>query len=204
MSSHVSKTSSAVFESAPSTETFVNGINVAGLVQTVEAVKDNPAIAKFRFDLQNEWIEGAHNRSVVNKFYGALQNIERPQSFILHADEPPVLLGTDKGPNPGEYLLHALAACITSALIFHASAKGIVIHEVESTVEGDADLRGFLGLDENVRKGFQNIRVNFEVNADVSDEEFDELANLGPSFSPVFDTLSKGVPIAVRAQRKKK
>ncbi len=201
MSSQATKASPEVLDPIPPAENLVNGINVTGLVQTVDAVKENSIVAKFRFGVRNEWIDGAHNRSIVNKFHGAMQDIERPQSFILHADEPPILLGHDKGPNPGEYLLHALAACVTSALIYQAAAKGIAIQEVESTVEGDADLQGFLGLDESVRKGFQNIRMNFEINADVSDKELEELAKLGPAFSPVFDSISNGVPIAFRAQR---
>jgi uncharacterized OsmC-like protein len=182
----------------------VNGINVPALHQTVEAVKGNPAIAKFRFKVKNEWIDGAYNRSTINEFHGAMQDVERKQSFVLHADEPAILLGGDKGPNAGEYLLQALAACVTSSLIFHAAARGIVLEEVESTVEGDADLRGFLGTDQSVRKGFQSIRMSFDIGANVSDEELQEIAQLGPSFSPVFDTLSKGVAIGFQARRMKK
>ena len=133
-----------------------------------------------------------------------MQDFERPQSFFLHADEHAVLLGNDLGPNAGEYLLSALAACVTSTLIYHAAARGIEIEEVESTVEGDVDLRGFLGTDPSVRNGFQNIRMSFAISADLSDQEFEELAKLGPMFSPVLDTLTKGVPITVQTQRKKR
>jgi uncharacterized OsmC-like protein len=179
----------------------VNGVNVDGLQQTIEAVSANPAVAKFRLQVGNQWVDGAHSRSTVNEFYGAGQNFQRPKSFTLDADEPPILLGNDVGPNAGEYLLAALAACVTSALVYHAAARGVTIEEIESTVEGNIDLRGFLGIDKNVRNGFQNIRMRFKIRADVNDQQLEELAQLGPAFSPVLDSLTKGVPITVQAQR---
>lgn len=204
MSSQRSNTNTEVLEPSSSVENTVNGVNVTAMLQTVDAVTVNPVIARFRFGVKNEWIDGAHNRSVVNGFHGATQDIERTESFLLHADEHPILLGHDLGPNAGEYLLHALAACVTSTLVLHAAARGIAIEEIESCVEGDVDLRGFLGTDSSVRRGFQNIRMNFDISADLSDEELKDLAELGPRYSPVFDSLANGVPIAVQAQRKKK
>ena len=111
--------------------------------------------------------------------------------------------GVTKAPNPAEYLLSALAACVTSALVYHAAARGIKIEEVESQVEGDVDVRGFLGLDENVRRGFQNIRMTLAIHADVTDEQLEELAGLGTGFSPVFDSVTNGVPVTVRTERMK-
>src|SRR5262249_53136491 len=146
----------------------------------------------------------AHNRSAISGFHGAMQDVERSQSFYLDADEHPILLGRDQGPNAGEYLLQALAACVTSTMIYHAAARGIEIQEVESTVEGDIDLRGFLGTDPSVRNGFQNIRMNFAISADLSDQEWQELAKLGPTFSPVRDSITKGVPVTIQTQRKRK
>lgn len=204
MSSQQRNSNTEVLEPAFAADNTVNGVNVTALLQTVDAVKVNPVIAKFRFGVKNGWIDGAHNRSAINGFHGATQDIERSKTFLLDADEHPILLGRDLGPNAGEYLLHALAACVTSTLIFHAAARGIAIEAVESSVEGDADLRGFLGTDSSVRNGFQNIRMNFDIDADVSDEELQDIAELGPRFSPVFDSLTKGVPITVRTQRMKK
>src|SRR5215467_4631782 len=170
MSSRQEK-ATVVLEPSSQAANIVNGGNVTALSQTVEAVKANPVIAKFRFNVKNEWLDGAHNRSTINGFHGAMQDIERSKSFELDADEHPVLLGRDQGPNAGEYLLQALAACVTSTLIYHAAARGIVIEEVESKVEGDIDLRGFLGTDKSVRNGFQNIRMSFDICADLSDQE---------------------------------
>jgi len=182
---------------------IINGVNITELVQTIDAVNGNPEIARFRFRLNNEWLEGAHNRSTVNGFYGAGQERQRAKSFLIHADEPLVLLGRDQAPNPAEYLLAALAACITTSLVYHAAARGIKIEEVESKFEGDIDLHGFLGLDKNVRNGFQNIRMTLAIRADVSNEQLEELASLGPGSSPIFDSVTNGVPITVCTERMK-
>lgn len=181
----------------------INGVNVAELEQTIDAVKANPEVAKFRFRLNNEWMGGGHNRSTVNGFGHAAQELQRAKSFLVHADEPLVLLGRDRAPNPAEYLLAALAACVTTSLVYHAAARGIKIQEVESKFEGDLDLQGFLGLDENVRNGYQTIRMTLAIRADVTDEQLDELAGLGPKFSPIFDSITNGVPVMVRAERLK-
>jgi len=179
----------------------VNGVQVQQLFETIEAVKATPGIAKFKFRIRNEWIDAGHNRSIVNEFHGAQQDLSRPAPFILEADEPPLLLGKDQGANPVEYLLHALAACVTTSMVYHAAAKGIRIQEVESRVEGDIDLRGFLGLDKSIRNGYQQIRMNFRIKTDASDEQFKALSELGPTFSPVFDSITKGVPVVVKAER---
>jgi uncharacterized OsmC-like protein len=181
----------------------INGVNVTDLMQTIDAVKADPTVAKFRFSLNNEWLEGGHNRSTLNEFYGAGQVHQRAKSFLIHADEPVVLLGRDQAPNPAEYLLKALAACVTSSIVYHAAARGIQIEGIESQVEGDVDLRGFLGIDENVRNGFQNIRMTLTIQADVSDEQLQELGKLGTGFSPIFDSITNGVPVTVRAERMK-
>ena len=138
---------------------MVNGVNVDNLFTTIDAIKAAPTIAKFNFRIENRWEGAGQNRSTVNAFYGAGQEISRQKSFILHADEPPVLLGDDSAANPVEYLLHSLAACLTTSMVYHAAARGIEIEEVESSFEGDIDLHGFLDLDPKVRKGYQGIRA---------------------------------------------
>jgi len=180
---------------------IVNGVAVDDLFATITAVKTTPSIAKFNFRIQNRWEDGGRNRSTVNEFHGAGQELARSKSFTLQADEPPVLLGKDSAANPVEYLLHSLAACLTTSMVYHAAARGIHIDEVESSFEGDIDLHGFLELDKNVRNGYQGIRVKFKIKADVPDEKLQELMQLGTSHSPVFDSLANGVPISVTAQR---
>lgn len=178
--------------------TTVNGVDVKRLFETIDAIKETPGLAKFRFRARNQWIDGGHNRSTIKDFYGVGQEDQsREKAWVFDADEPEILLGKDRGANPVEFLLHALAGCVTSALIYHAAAKGIEIEEVESTLEGDIDLHGFLGMDPNTPRGYQEIRVHFKIKADVPDEELDELVKLGPRFSPVFDTVTRAVPVKV-------
>ena len=175
-----------------------NGVNVDELFNTIDAVKKAPVIAKFRFRANNEWFDGGHNRTTIKDFYGIQKEHRHEATFKLDADEPPLLLGTGKGPNPVEYLLTALAACVTTSLVYHAAAKGIVLKSVESRLEGDIDVRGFLGISKDVRKGYQEIRMYFKIDADVPDEELQELVQLGPNYSPVFDSITNGVPVKVQ------
>jgi uncharacterized OsmC-like protein len=181
--------------------TIINGVAVDQLFQTIDAIKATPAIAKFKFRIRNQWTEGACNVSGVDTYHGAGQNLSRPKPFVLEADEPSVLLGKDTAANPVEHLLHALAACLTTSMVYHAAAQGIQIQEVESSLEGDIDLHGFLELDGNVRNGYQGIQVKFKVKADVSDDQLEKIGQLGPRHSPVFDSLTKGVPVSVTAER---
>jgi len=174
-----------------------NGVNVEELFNTIDAVKRTPVIARFKFRAENEWLDGGHNLTTVKDFYGIQKDHKHDATFKLDADEPPLLLGTGNGPNPVEYLLTALAACVTTSLVYHAAAKGIVLKSVESRLEGDLDLRGFLGIDKDIRNGYQEIRMNFKIDADVPDEELEELVKLGPTYSPVFDSITKGVPVKV-------
>jgi len=179
----------------------VNGVRVDDLFRTVDAIKATPSIAKFNFRIHNQWVDAAKNRSAVDMFYGARQEQLRSKPFVLEADEPLALLGTDTAANPVEHLLHALAACMTTSMVYHAAAHGIQIQKVESSLEGDIDLQGFLDLDKNVRNGFRGIRANFKIKADTPDEQLQEVCQLGPAHSPVFDSLTNGVPVSVSAKR---
>ena len=177
----------------------VNGVNVENLTQSIEAFKQQPALARFQFRATNKWITGGHNQSRIKEFYGAGQeDTLRTQAFVLDADEPEVFHSGDRGANPTEYVLHALAACLTTSIVYHAAARGIRIEELESKVEGDVDVRGFTGLDPKVRKGYQNIRATFRCKSDASPEQLEELAK----FSPVWDTIANPVPVTVRVEKK--
>lgn len=178
-------------------KTKVNGIQVDRLFETIDAIKETPGLADFKFRLRNRWVGAAVNRSTIKNFYGAKQEHQHEPAFVLDSDEPKILLGGETTVNPVEYLLHALIACVTSALIYHAAAKGIELQEVESRVEGNIDLRGFLGLDDNVRRGYQNIQIKFRIKADVPDDQLEEIVRLGPTYSPVFDSVTRGVKVDV-------
>jgi len=176
----------------------VNGVNVDELFGTINAVKTAPVIAKFRFRAENEWMGGGHNRTTIKNFYGTQQDHKRKEPFVLDADEPPILLGGDKGPNPVEYALTALAACVTTSIVYHAAAKGITIRSMESRLEGDIDLQGFLGIRKDVPRGYKEIRMFVKIDADAPPEKLEEIVQLGPTYSPVYDTITRAVPVTVK------
>lgn len=178
---------------------MINGVDLRRLTDTIQAVAENPALGRFQFRATNEWIDCGHNRSTIKDFYGAGQeDASRKAPFVMDNDEPDVLLGSDNGANPVEYVLHALAGCLTTTLVYHAAARGIHIEGVSSTYEGDLDLRGFLGLDPNVPRGYQNVRVSFDIKGNMTREQKQELIELGQQFSPVFDTITRAVQVEVK------
>lgn len=175
----------------------INGVDVAALKETLTAIEAQPELARFQFQAENEWQDGPANRTTIRQFYGTCQTHEHATPFVFQADEPPVLLGGDANANPVEYLLTALASCVTTAMVVHAAARGIQINRLSSKIEGDINLLGFLGLDENVRNGYEAIRMIFDIDADVPREELEEVVRLGPSYSPVYDVVSRSLPVTV-------
>jgi len=178
-------------------EKIVNGVNVGELFSTIEAIKANPEIAQFKFRARNQWIDGTHNRATVKDFYGALREDESRDPMVFEIDEPPVLCGRNLGANPVEYLLVALSGCLTTSLVAHAAARGIAIKKVESRYEGDLDLRGFLGISEEVPVGYRNIRLYFKIDADVTEAQKQNLIEMAQKYSPVFNSIAKPVPVSV-------
>ena len=174
-----------------------NGIDMDALWNTINAVKDEPVLGKCKFRIHNKWLKGGHNKTTVSDFYGAGQEISHKDTLLLEADEPEILAGEDHAANPVEHLLHALAGCLTSSMAYHAATRGIEIKELESRVEGDLDMNGFLGLSTRVRKGYQNIRVTFRVKTDSGD--LDTLKELA-EFSPVLDVVSRGTPVDLKVE----
>jgi uncharacterized OsmC-like protein len=173
-----------------------NGVDTATLFATLDAVKADPEIAKFRFRATNTWVSGTHNRSSIHGFHGAKQEMTHRQPFTFDADHPPVLVGTDNGPTPVEYVLHALAACLTAGIANIAAARGVSLTEVSSTVEGDIDLLGILGLSGQVRNGYQQIRVSFTLRGD-DPEKLRLVVEQSRRRSAVFDIVTNGVPVSV-------
>jgi uncharacterized OsmC-like protein len=181
--------------------TIRNGVDTQQLFGTLDTIADQPELGAFTFRASNRWINGAHNRSRIQSFAGA-GSVEgsRREAFVVDAGEPPVLLGTDSGPNAAEYLLHALAACLTTTIVYSAAARKIRLTEVESVVEGDMDVRGCFGLSpEGVRNGFTGIRATFRVAGDASRERLAALVENAQARSAVFDMITHGVPVTVVA-----
>jgi len=177
----------------------VNGIHMETLQGTVNAIEQEPDLGQCKFRAHNKWLGGNHNCTTITGFYGAKQEIAHKQQFELHADEPPILAGNDDGANPVEHLLNALAACVTTSMVAHAAVRGIHIEELESELEGDIDLRGFLGLSNDVPKGFTEIRVKFKVKADMDNME--RLKRL-TAYSPVFNTITQGANVDIQVEPK--
>jgi uncharacterized OsmC-like protein len=175
-----------------------NGVDVAALFATLDAVKGQPEIAQFQFRARNEWISGTHNRSTIQGFYGAGQeDVSRAEPFTFDADHPAVLVGGGNGVTAVESLLHAIAACLTSGVGNIAAARGITLHRVSSTVEGDIDLLGILGLSDEVRNGYRQLRVHFEIEGDASAEKLAALVEQSRRRSAVYDVLVNGTDVVV-------
>jgi uncharacterized OsmC-like protein len=172
----------------------LNGVDLDTLMGTVNAVQADPALGISKFRASNTWLSANHNRTTVTGFYAAKQEIAHAQTFTMDADEPAILAGGDQGANPVEHLLHALASCLTTSIVAHAAVRGIEIEELESELEGDIDLNGFLGLDAEMPKGFTEIRARFRVKADPKD--MDNIKRL-TMFSPVFNTITESARVDV-------
>jgi uncharacterized OsmC-like protein len=169
-----------------------NGVNVGQVTDVIGAIEADPDYARFQWRATNQWIDGALSRSWIKDFYaGNAEDTTRKEAFALDADEPTIAAGQDSAPNSMEYVLHALATCLTGTLVYHAAVRGIEIEAVESSYTGDMDVRGLFGLSDDVRKGFNKITVNMRVKSEVGAEELTELA----LYSPVYDIISRSLPV---------
>jgi len=187
-------TQSAVAE----TPAIINGLDVNAALATIAAIKADKSLAKFQFRARNTWINGGENRSVIRDFYGAgREDTSRSTSFEFTNGEPPVLLGNNEGANPVEFLLHALAGCVTTTFVLHAMARGIVIRELSTELAGDLDLQGLLGLDDTVPPGYERIRIRMHVKADCSDKDLEDLLAYAQQHSPVCNTICRLVPVVI-------
>ena len=173
-----------------------NGVDTATLFATIDAVKGNNEIADFRFRATNTWVNGTNSCSTLHGFYGAMQEMTHKQPYRYEADHPAVLVGTDNAPTPVEFLLHALAGCLTAGIANIAAARGVHLESVESTVEGDIDLLGILGLSKEVRNGYQQVRVSFKLRGD-DPEKLRAVVEQSRKRSAVYDVLTNGVPISI-------
>ena len=181
------------------TDTTLNGMDLKQLTETVDAIRSDPEIARFEFRNRNEWIDGGENRSSIQEFYGARQwDSSRREPFVFTNGEPPVLLGKNEGANPVEFLLHALAGCVTTTTVLHAAARGIRIDSISTRMRGKIDLHGLLGLDASVPAGYESIEIDMEIDADCTDAELDDLLGFAEAHSPVCNTVCRPVPVTLR------
>jgi uncharacterized OsmC-like protein len=180
------------------TASIRNGVNTEQMYGTLDLLKEQPALGQFQFRVSNRWIEGAHNRSTIQGFYGAGgEDSSRTEAFELDAGEPAILLGENTGPNPVEFLLHSLAACLTTSIVYVAAARNVRLTSVESVFTGDLDARGAFGLDPEPRNGFERIEVAFRVTGDAPEEKLREVVERARQRSAVYDIVTNGVPVAM-------
>lgn len=177
----------------------INGVDVPTLFATIDAVRETPAAARFQFRAVNRWVRGTHSRTTIDGFFGAGEERQHEQPHVLEGDHPVVLVGADEAATPVEALLHALAACLTAGIGNIASARGIALTSVESRLEGDLDLRGLLGITDEVRNGFERIRVHFTLAGDATDDELRAVVQQASARSAVLDMLTNGVPVDIDA-----
>ena len=179
-------------------EKIRNGVDTQQLFGTLDLIVQQPELATFQFRATNRWLGGTHNRSSIGGFYAAGgEDTSRETPFAVDAGEPPILLGANEAPNPAEYLLHALAACLTTSIVCVAAARGVPLSMVESRLEGDMDVRGALGLDDDYRNGFEQIRVSFHLEGDATPEKLREVVERAQRRSAVFDMVTNGVPVSI-------
>jgi len=174
-----------------------NGVDTPALIGTIDAVAAHPELAKFQFRATNRWQKGVHSRTSIQSFHGAGGEQLHEKEFVYDGDHPATLVGRDQGATPVEFLLHALASCLTAGIGNIAAARGVTLHEVESTVEGDIDLQGVLGLSDEVRNGYQSIRVNFKIKGDAPAEKLEQIVEQSRKRSAVFDALTNGTSITI-------
>lgn len=178
----------------------MNGVDTPALFATIGVVADQPALAKFQFRANGRWLTGTHMQTTMSGFSGAGGEHVHKQPFVADADHPAVLVGADNGPTPVEWLLHAIAACLTAGIANIAAARGVKLTSVESQVEGDIDLRGILGLSDEVRNGFSGIRVAFRIAGDAPAETLKKIVEQSKARSAVFDVLTNGTPVSIAVE----
>ena len=177
-----------------------NGIDTAQVYGTLDVLRAQPEAARFEFRVRNRWLDGTHSRSTIHGFWGAgAEDVSRAEPFVVDAGEPPVLFGHNEAPNPAEYVLHALAGCLTLTIVNVAAARKVELHEVSSSLTGVLDARGATGIDDSYRNGFDGIDVTFTIKGDASPEKLREIVDRALARSVVYDMITNGVPVNVRA-----
>jgi uncharacterized OsmC-like protein len=177
--------------------TVTNGVNVQALLDAREVLKGAPEAAQFTWRAQSRWQNGVHSQTRVQGFFGLGEEQSHKVEGVFEADHPEVFAATDKGITPIEYLLVGLASCLTAGVASVAENRGIQLRSVEATVEGDHDIRGILGVDSDVRNGFNDVKVTFAIDADASKEDIEALVAQSQKRSAVFDALTNPTNVTV-------
>jgi uncharacterized OsmC-like protein len=177
--------------------TVNNGVNVEALLGAREAFDVTPEAAQFKWRAQSTWIDGTHSQTTISDFFGLGEEQSRGKQFTIDADHPEAFAAKDMGATPVELVLSGLASCLTAGVASVAQNRGIQLNSVTATLEGDMDLQGILGIDSDVRNGFQSIRVKFDIDADASEEDIKALVAQSQKRSAVFDIITNPTNVIV-------
>ncbi|MFZ1105463.1 MAG: OsmC family protein [Hyphomicrobiaceae bacterium] len=176
----------------------LNGVNTPALLATIEAVGNQPQLAKFEFRAKSRWVNGTHSQTTMSAFHGAGGEHEHIKAYKADGDHPAVLCGADNGPTPVEWVLHAIASCLIAGIGNVAAARGIRLTKVEATLTGDIDLQGILGLSEQVRNGYERLKVSFEIEGDAPREKLEQVVMQSKARSAVYDIITNGIPVDIK------
>jgi uncharacterized OsmC-like protein len=174
-----------------------NGVNVDALLGAREALTEAPEAAQFKWRATSEWVRGTHTRAEVEKFFGLGEEQQHKQAFRYDTDHPEIFAAEDNGSTPVEFVLVGLTGCLTAGIASVAQNRDIQLRSVKATLEAPMDIAGILGIDGNVRNGFDGIRVSFEIDADASREDIEALVAQSQKRSAVFDIVSNPTDINV-------
>jgi len=178
-----------------------NGVNVEALLGAREALTEAPEAARFKWRATSEWVNGTHSRSTVDGFYGLGAEQKHRQAFQFDSDHPEVFASEDKGATPVEFVLVGLAGCLGAGIAAVAQNRNIQLRSVKATLEAGMDLQGILGIDDNVRNGFDGIKVHYEIDADATDEEIAALVAQSQKRSAVFDIVTNPTDVTVTTRK---
>jgi uncharacterized OsmC-like protein len=175
----------------------LNGVNTPTLLATIDAVRNQPELARFQFRAASRWVSGTRSQSSMTSFYGAGGEHQHVQPYTADGDHPAVLCGADAGPTPVEWVLHAIASCLIAGIGNVAAVRGIRLSRVEAKLSGDIDLRGILGLSDKVRNGYERLQIVFEIEGDAPREQLEQVVMQAKARSAVYDVITNGIPVAV-------
>jgi uncharacterized OsmC-like protein len=174
-----------------------NGVNVAALLAAREALTAAPEAAKFNWRATCKWVKGTHTQTGVKGFFGLGEQQSHKTEFTFDLDHPEVFASEDKGATPVELVLTGLAGCLTAGVAAVAQMRNIQLRSVKATVEGGMDIQGILGIDSDVRNGFDGIKVKFDIDADATKEEIEALVAQSQKRSAVFDVVTNPTNVTV-------
>jgi uncharacterized OsmC-like protein len=180
------------------TDAVDNGVNIEVLLGARSALQQQPAAAQFKWRSVCHWVHGTHSRTTIGDFFGLGVEHERTSSFVVETDHPEVFAAQDNAPTPVEVLLVGLAGCLTAGIAAVAQRRGIQLHAVKATIEADMDIQGILGLDDDVRNGFEAIRVTYDIQADASRADIEALIAQSQKRSAVFDVVTNPTNVTVK------